>query len=146
MPSLRHLQGRNFTCTAIQLSKINGSQLPIPHGLVRPWFQGNGSHLQWVVSLRLIRFEQLEVRCEQPLALLSLLYPLLTHPLSKTFLQISKSLVQRLVFVLAFPHHTAWVDGPNEGCARTIIVMPDFNPTNGVNKMGNIRITRLWPF
>ena len=46
MPSLRHLQGRNFTCTEIQLSKINGSQLPIPHGLVRPWFQGNGSHLQ----------------------------------------------------------------------------------------------------
>src|SRR2546428_2076422 len=33
MPSLRHLQGRHFTCTEIQLSKINRSLFLIPHSL-----------------------------------------------------------------------------------------------------------------
>jgi hypothetical protein len=51
MLSLRHLKGRNYTGTAITLSKIRVISAPSPPQGVSLWFQGNGSHLQWMVSL-----------------------------------------------------------------------------------------------
>jgi len=42
-------EGRNCTCTKIQLSKIVRSSSLSPRALVRLGFQGNGSHLQRIV-------------------------------------------------------------------------------------------------
>jgi len=52
MLSTLHLGGRNYTCTEIKLSKIILTLAPYPPQIVRLWFQGNGSHLQGVVSWR----------------------------------------------------------------------------------------------
>ena len=51
MLSTLHLGGRNYTCTEIKLSKIIVISAPDPPQLVKLWFQGNGSHLEALVSL-----------------------------------------------------------------------------------------------
>jgi hypothetical protein len=50
MLSTLHLGGRNSTGTEIKLSKISVISVPYPPQVVRLWFQGNGSHVQWLVS------------------------------------------------------------------------------------------------
>ncbi|MFO7641955.1 MAG: hypothetical protein R6X17_12035 [Candidatus Competibacteraceae bacterium] len=67
----------------------------------------------------------------------------LAHPLAKTFFQVLECLIQGAVFVFSFPYHPTHVYRSDERRERAIIIMPEFDPADGVYEMGDVWVKTL---
>ncbi|MDV7395161.1 hypothetical protein RZS08_27490, partial [Arthrospira platensis SPKY1] len=67
----------------------------------------------------------------------------LAHPLAKTFFQVLERLIQGAVFVFSFPYHPTHVYRSDERREWAIIIMPEFDPADGVYEMGDVWVKSL---
>ncbi len=58
-------------------------------------------------------------------------------------LQVLKRLVQRRVAIFPFPDHATLIERTDDGCERTIVIVAQFNPAYGVDKIGDVWVEFL---